>query len=72
MTATTSDAMLYKIPEAARLLRMSRSELYEQIKAGRIETVHQGRAAFITPAALRDYVKLLEREARETRDAEAA
>ena len=56
MTATDPTPMLYKITEASRLLRMSHSVLYEQIAVGRIETVHQGRAVFITLAALRDYV----------------
>lgn len=65
---TASDPMLHKIPEAARLLRMSRSALYEQIAAGRIETVKQGRSVFITPAALHAYVLLLETEARQERE----
>jgi hypothetical protein len=41
---------------------MSRSIIYEQIKAGRIRTVKQGRATFITSAALADYIALLEQE----------
>jgi hypothetical protein len=42
-----------------------RSELYEQIREGRIKPVHQGRAVRFTPAALRAYVALLVREAAE-------
>lgn len=53
---------LYKVADAVRVLRMSRSIIYEQIKAGRIRTVKQGRATFITSAALADYIALLEQE----------
>lgn len=55
---------LYKITDAVLVLRMSRSIIYEQIKAGRIRTVKQGRATFITAAALADYIALLEQEAK--------
>jgi len=55
---------LYKVADAVRVLRMSRSIIYEQIKAGRIRTVKQGRATFITSAALADYIELLEQEAK--------
>ena len=37
---------------------------HEQIRAGRLPTVKQGRATLITATALADYVKLLEQEAR--------
>ena len=55
---------LYKVADAVSVLRMSRSIIYEQIKAGRIRTVKQGRATFITSAALADYIALLEQEAK--------
>jgi excisionase family DNA binding protein len=54
---------LYKIPEAMQLLSMSRSVIYEQIRAGRLRSVQQGRARLISAKAIRDYVALLEREA---------
>jgi hypothetical protein len=66
LTRTTAPApgpLLYKVTDAMRVLSMSRTVLYEQIKAGRIRTVKQGRATFITAAALADYIALLEREA---------
>ena len=69
MTAAVLEASLaleprlYIIPDAMRLLRMSRSVLYEQIRAGRLRTVHQGRACRITHSAIRDYITLLEKEA---------
>lgn len=67
MTAATEHAhpapALYKVADAVHILRMSRSEIYEQIRAGRLRIVKQGRATFITAVAIADYVKLLEQEA---------
>jgi excisionase family DNA binding protein len=63
MTAATTDApRLYRVPDAMRLLSLSRSVIYEQIRAGRLRTVHQGRACRISDAAIRDYIELLEAE----------
>ena len=56
---------LYRIPEAMDLLSMGRSTIYEQIRSGRLRSVQQGRARLISESAIRDYVALLEREARE-------
>jgi Helix-turn-helix domain len=68
--------LLFKIPEACAMLRISRTEIYGQIKAGRLHTVHQGRAAFITADDLAAYVALLRQEASAVRvtqqEAEAA
>ena len=58
-----SALLLYKVSDAVRLLRMSRAFIYKQIKAGRLRTVKQGGATYITAAALADYVALLESEA---------
>ena len=57
------DLRLYTIPETMRLLRLGRTSIYEQIRAGRLRTVAQGRARRITAAAIADYIALLEREA---------
>ena len=57
------EPVLYKIPEVMAMLRMSRHVVYEQIRAGRLRIVKQGRATFVTAEAIRAYVKLLEREA---------
>jgi excisionase family DNA binding protein len=65
LAAAPAAPFLYKIGEACALLRLSRSEIYEQVRAGRIKAVHQGRAVRFTPAALRAYVTLLVREAAE-------
>jgi predicted DNA-binding transcriptional regulator AlpA len=55
--------VLYKIPEVMAMLKMSRHVVYEQIRRGRLRTVKEGRATFVTAAAIRAYVELLEREA---------
>ncbi len=57
------DLVLYKIPEVMAMLRMSRHVVYEQIRRGRLRTVKEGRATFVTASAIRAYVELLEREA---------
>lgn len=67
LTHPATSPLLYKVTDAMRLLRMSRSVIYEQIRAGRIRTVKQGRATFITAAAVADYITLLEREAETAR-----
>jgi len=59
---------LYAIPQAMALLSMSRSVFYEQIRAGRLDVVHQGRRCYVTAAALERYVSLLESEARQRAD----
>ena len=59
------EPVLYKIPEVMAMLRMSRHVVYEQIRAGRLHIVKQGRATFVTASAIRAYVELLEREAQE-------
>ena len=41
----------FEIPEAARILRISRATLYERIREGLITTQKDGRRTFITRAA---------------------
>lgn len=50
---------LYRVPEAMALLSVSRSVLYEQIRAGRLRAVSQGRSRLIPAVAIQDYVALL-------------
>lgn len=57
--------LLYKVADAVRVLRMSRAFIYRQIKEGRLRTVKEGDATFITAGALAEYVALLEREAQD-------
>jgi excisionase family DNA binding protein len=68
-SATLITPRLYRIPEAVRVLSLSRTVIYEQIRAGRLRTVHQGRACLISDTAIRDYIALLETEAHAERAA---
>jgi excisionase family DNA binding protein len=53
---------LYRIPEAMRLLSLSRSVIYELIRSGRIRAVKEGRTRLIPHSAIIEYVNLLEDE----------
>jgi Helix-turn-helix domain len=55
--------LFYKIPEVMTMLRMSRSVAFDQLRAGRLGSVRQGRARRIPVGAILDYIDLLEREA---------
>ncbi|WP_445184424.1 helix-turn-helix domain-containing protein [Pseudonocardia sp. Cha107L01] len=59
---------LYRVPEAMALLSMSRSVIYEQIRAGRLRTVCQGRTRLIPAVAINEYVALLISESEVTYD----
>lgn len=61
-TGSVRERHLYRIPEAMHLLSMSRSVIYEQIRAGRLRTVKQGRARLVPDSAINEYVELLIRE----------
>jgi Helix-turn-helix domain len=67
--AVVAEQALYPIPDVMSMLSMSRSVIYEQIRAARLHTVKQGRRRYVTAAGITDYVALLEREAREHGDA---
>ncbi len=67
-----SDRQLYRVPDAARQLSMSRSVVYEQIRAGRLRTVKQGRTRLVSAAAIRDYIALLTAETEEAHHGESA
>ncbi len=54
---------LYRVTDAIALLSLSRSVLYEELRCGRLRSVHVGRTRLIPAAAITEYVSLLEREA---------
>lgn len=60
----SDDRRLYRVTDAMRLLSLSRSVIYEQIRAGRLRTVRQGRTRLIPASAMDDYIALLEQEAK--------
>lgn len=57
------DLQLYKVTDAMRVLNLSRTVIFEQLRSGRLRSVKQGRTRLIPASAIRDYVALLEREA---------
>lgn len=59
---------MYRVEEACRLLSLSRSEVYEQIRAGRLRTVKQGRARRVPAEAIQEYVQLLVTESEGAHD----
>jgi excisionase family DNA binding protein len=59
------DAQLYSVSDAMRMLRLSRTVIYELIRSGRLRSVKEGRSRRITAAGIRDYIALLETEAEE-------
>jgi excisionase family DNA binding protein len=64
MTADRAVALeLYRIPDVMRMLKMSRTVIYEQLRSGRLRSVHQGRTRLIPASAISDYIALLELEA---------
>jgi excisionase family DNA binding protein len=58
---------LYRVAEAMRLLSLSRSVVYNQIRTGRLRSVKEGSTRLIPADAIADYVALLEAEAEASR-----
>jgi excisionase family DNA binding protein len=64
--------VLYRVAEAVVLLGLSRSQLYELIRSGRLRTVTEGRVRLIPAAAIDAYVSLLTSEAQADTGGDAA
>ena len=64
-TDQSDDRRLYRVSDAMRLLSLSRSVIYEQIRSGRLRSVTQGRARLIPASAITEYISLLEQEAKQ-------
>ncbi len=58
----TTPKALYRIPEAMRLLSLSRSVIYELIRSGRLHTVNEGRTRLVPATTITIYLTLLEQE----------
>lgn len=56
-TAAGVGPLLLTIPQAAAVLAVGRTTVYELIGAGDLEAVHIGRSARVPVAALEDYVE---------------
>ncbi|MFD9320227.1 helix-turn-helix domain-containing protein [Streptomyces sp. NPDC060053] len=61
-----AEQILYRPEEAAIVLRIGRSMVYEEIRLGRLQTVRIGRRRLVPPDYIAEYVELLKREARAT------
>ena len=57
------DVLLYRVWEASRILRISRTAVFDQIRRRRLRSVTEGRRRLIPATAVREYVALLERDA---------
>ena len=62
-TERLDDLQLYEVRDVMRMLRLSRTVVYELIRSGRLRSVKQGRARRIPATAIRDYIALLGSEA---------
>lgn len=60
MNSPPTNRLLYTVKEAAHLLSLSRSLIYELINAGKLETVKIGRARRITSGQLASYIQQCE------------
>jgi excisionase family DNA binding protein len=58
-----TDREMYRVTEAMEILSLKRSVIYEQLRSGRLRSVHVGRTRLITATAIDDYIALLETEA---------
>jgi excisionase family DNA binding protein len=59
------EQLLYRPKEAAQVLGIKRDKLYDLMRSGRLRSVKDGGARFITADALAQYVAMLEAEASE-------
>lgn len=48
------------------LLSLKRSTIYEELRCGRLASVHVGRTRLVPASAIADYVAMLKREAAES------
>ena len=55
--------LLFRPCEAAAVLSLSRSVVFDLIRSGRLRSVKEGRTRLIPRSALQEYVELLEQEA---------
>ncbi len=56
ITLQEDERRVFSVPEAAAVLGISRSKLYEFIAAGEIRTIHIGRLCKIPVGAIDDFV----------------
>jgi excisionase family DNA binding protein len=59
MTSHDATRLLVDVREAARLLSMGRTAVFDEIRRGRLKSVKRGRARLIPVTCLAEYVNLL-------------
>ena len=64
-TPAVPAALLYTIPDVMTLLRLGKTQVFEEIRRGRIRSVKVGRARRVPAQSLTDFVALLIEEAQE-------
>lgn len=57
------DKLLYRPKEACAVLGIGRDKLYDLLRSGRLDSLKDGGARFITADSLRAYIALLQSEA---------
>ncbi len=57
-----AELQLYTIEEAATMLRLGRTKVFDLLRDGRLRSVREGRARRIPLLAIAEYIALLERE----------
>jgi excisionase family DNA binding protein len=72
VSAEVARRVLYRVEEAVMLLGLSRSQLYELIRSGRLQIVTRGRVRLIPAVAIDAYVSLLTSEAQADTGGDAA
>ncbi len=65
MTRPVSEPALYRVPDAARVLGLGKTKIYELIRGKRLRSVTEGRTRLIPAEAITEYLTLLEKEAEE-------
>ncbi|WP_049562994.1 helix-turn-helix domain-containing protein [Nonomuraea sp. SBT364] len=55
----TEEALLLKVEEAARRLRIGRTQMYQLLASGAVESVYIGRLRRVPVESLHDYVSTL-------------
>ncbi|MEU6429750.1 helix-turn-helix domain-containing protein [Microbispora sp. NPDC046973] len=65
MTRPLSEPALYRVPDAARVLGLGKTKIYELIRGKRLRSVTEGRTRLIPAEAITEYLTLLEKEAEE-------
>ena len=56
-TTPSPDPICVRVNDAARMIGVGRTKLYELIAAGEVETVKLGKATRITTASLHDLIR---------------